>query len=62
VNTVMNLRVQYNAKNFVLSCHALNITRRILLFGVSGGGEKWPMFLTRLISFITMNEIHRSLM
>jgi len=35
VNTVMNLRVPYNAGNFLTSCKPVSFSRRILLHGVS---------------------------
>jgi hypothetical protein len=35
VNAVMNLRVPYNAGNFLTSCKPVSFSRRILLYGVS---------------------------
>jgi hypothetical protein len=35
VNTVMNLRVLYNAGNFLTSCKPVGFSRRTLLHGVS---------------------------
>jgi CRISPR/Cas system-associated protein Cas7 (RAMP superfamily) len=35
VNAVMNLRVPYNAGNFLTSCKPVSSSRRNLLYGVS---------------------------
>ena len=35
VNALMNLRVPYNAGNFLTSCKPVSFTRRTLLHGVS---------------------------
>jgi CRISPR/Cas system-associated protein Cas7 (RAMP superfamily) len=35
VNAVMNLRVPYNAGNFLTSCEPVSFSRRIMLHGVS---------------------------
>ena len=35
VNAVMNLRVPYNAGNFLTSCKPVSCSRRTLLYGVS---------------------------
>jgi len=35
VNAVMNLRVPYNAENFLTSCKPFNFSRRTLFHGVS---------------------------
>ena len=34
VNAIMNLRVPYNAGNFLATCEPVNFSRRILLYGV----------------------------
>jgi hypothetical protein len=35
VNAVINLRVPYNAGNFLMSCKPVSFSRRTLLYGVS---------------------------
>jgi hypothetical protein len=41
VNATMNLRVQYNAGNFLTSCKPVSLSRRSLLHGVSKSVSKY---------------------
>ena len=53
VSAVMNLRVPWNAGNFLTSCKPVSFLRRTLRHGVSKSKDILPHALPELLSMIT---------